>query len=107
MFQTMYAQQHRAATAARRDAAASCCACTASANEMTFILDAAIVASIFIVCLLSRITLSVLLAAVLVRLPLRSCVTAFPLQSPCPDAACSAHPKATKRLRLSEAESLL
>ena len=64
--------------------ASSCCACTASANadEMTLIPDAAFVASVFVACLLGRITLSALLTLiVLVRLPLRS-LTAFPLQSP-------------------------
>ena len=82
MFYAMHAHQHRASTAARRGTAASCCARTASANAMTLILDAAFVASIFVICLLGRITLSVLLTlAVLVRLPLRS-LTALPLQSP-------------------------
>lgn len=84
MFYAMHAHQHRASTAAHRGTAASCCARTASANAnaMTLILDAAFVASIFVICLLGRITLSVLLTlAVLVRLPLRS-LTALPLQSP-------------------------
>lgn len=82
MFYAMHAHQHRASTAARRGTAASRCARTASANAMTLILDAAFVASIFVICLLGRITLTVLLAlAVLVRLPLRS-LTALPLQSP-------------------------
>ena len=84
MFYAMHAHQHRASTAARRPAEASCCACAASnnANGMMIVLDAAVVASIFVVCLLGRITLFALLALiVLVRLPLRS-LTAFPLQSP-------------------------
>ena len=82
MFYAMHAQQHCAHTAACRTAASSCCACTASANadEMTLIPDAAFVASVFVACLLGRITLFALLAAVLVRLPLRSFRTAFPLQ---------------------------
>ena len=82
MFHTMSVGQRCGNTAARRDAAASCCARTASANEMMTVLDAVFVASIFVICLLGRITLSALLALiVLVRLPLRS-LTAFPLQSP-------------------------
>ena len=83
MFYAMPAHQHRASTAARQSAEASCCACAASANAngMMIVLDAAFVASIFVACLLGRITLFALLAlAVLVRLPLRS-LTALPLQS--------------------------
>ena len=86
MFYAMHAHQHRASTAARRGTAASRCARTASANAMTLILDAAFVASIFVICLLGRITLFVLLALVIVsvRLSLRSLLTALPLQSSLP-----------------------
>ena len=80
MFYAMHAHQHRASTAARRDAAVS--SCTDRTAHMALILDAAVAASIFVACLLGRITLFALLAlAVLVRLPLRS-LTALPLQSP-------------------------
>ena len=85
MFYAMHAQQHRVHAAARRSAEASCCtraASAGSANGMMIVLDAAFVASIFVACLLGRITLFALLAlVVLVRLPLRS-LTALPLQSP-------------------------
>ena len=82
MFHTMYAQQDRVDTAACRSAAAPSCRQPSCAADMSVILDAAFVASIFVICLLGRITLSALLALiVLVRLPLRS-LTAFPLQSP-------------------------
>ena len=63
---------------------ASACGAEASfscAHTARLALDA-VLASIFVICLLGRITLSVLLTlAVLVRLPLRS-LTALPLQSP-------------------------
>ncbi|MDY3281874.1 hypothetical protein [Dysosmobacter sp.] len=78
MFQTTRAHQHSADTAARRSAAASCCANSA---DIALIMDAAFVASIFIVCLQSRITIALLALIVLIRLPLRS-LTALLLQSP-------------------------
>ena len=86
MFHTMYAQQDRVDTAACRSAAAPSCRQPSCAADMSVILDAAFVASIFVICLLGRITLFVLLALVIVsvRLSLRSLLTALPLQSSLP-----------------------